>query len=185
MLLKHLFDRRLLSVPACTNAPISITTLPLPNSNLTVQASLCALKRIHSPMHFSHWAWDVCSHTSPWWSMRVSQCFSVCVHAYQCRLCSAARGLEGGGGEPTLDAPLVFTLARLHPTKPCPCPLLEQTEAFLPSASARSGTYHSSWTQGQQPPHWLNGHTVETGLFGLTCPGAACSEMLTQIMKCP
>lgn len=89
---------------------------------------------------------DVHSHTSPWWSMSVSVC------AYQCRLCSAAGGLwrvrgeRVGEGVPPLDARLVFTLAVLHPPRPCPCWLLKQTKASLLVTSARSGTYHSAWT---------------------------------------
>lgn len=37
----------------------------------------------------------------------------------------------------------------------------------------------------QQPPHRLNGHTVERGLIGLTWPGVAYSRMRVHVMKWP
>lgn len=92
-----------------------------------------------------------------------------------------SRGLEGGGGEPTLDALLVFTLARLHPLKSRP----------LSVAGTDRGLFALHLSQERNIPQRPNTGAAATPLTEwaycgescLSCFGAACSQMLMHIMK--
>lgn len=161
LLLKLVFDHRLLSMYVLMHswAPVNFSFS-------------CQCRHVHTLL-------CVFIHALPHIPFLICECVSVCAHGIN------VNSVLWGGGERvevvgSPGCPPCVYLGKAAPPRPCPCPLLEQTKALLASTSAMSGTYHSGRTGEQQPPHRLNGHTVERGL---SWPGVAYLRILVHIMK--
>lgn len=168
------------------------------SSHLTVQESVCGCTvRVntdictHTPVCFLYQGHRTCTLTHPLGDLWVSLCFLGMRTVSMSTLFFSWGTLEvwrrvgcggGGGGGGYPGCPPCVYLGRSQ--GPAPVRYSNRPRPYCPppQPSAGSGTYHSGRTGEQQPPHQLNGHTMERGL---TWTSVAYSWMLVHVMKRP
>lgn len=181
MIFKDVSDLTLLSMRTCTNTPISTCEcdffFPPPiwlhkslcvfsNTGLTV----CVSVYICTHTHFLYQGHQTCAPTHPLHDLWVSVCVSVCVCLSMSTLFCCWGTLAGWGewvewvgvegGEPLLDARLVFTLAVLHhphpPQDPAPVRCWNRWRPYCPPPQL--GAEHTTVAEqgsNDHPTNWM------------------------------